>query len=122
LIQAAIPDILKTEQQFHDENMSQLEKNATTSVKLLSGIPGIKVVAPQGAMYLMLELDLGEFKDIKDDVDFVEKLAEAEAVLCLPGQCFRCEKPFVRIVFSSPLEILEDAYGRIRSFCEKSHK
>jgi tyrosine aminotransferase len=55
-------------------------------------------------------------------LEFVEKLAEEEAVLCLPGQCFRCEGAFVRIVFSSPIEILKDAYTRIRNFCERHHK
>jgi tyrosine aminotransferase len=54
LIQSSIPDILKTEQCFHDENMAQLEKNAYAAIERLKGIRGIEVIAPQGAMYLMV--------------------------------------------------------------------
>lgn len=55
LIQAAIPDILEnTPDSFHEETMSQLESNAQISIKALSGIPGITLVQPQGAMYLMV--------------------------------------------------------------------
>jgi tyrosine aminotransferase len=121
LVQAAVPAILNSDPKFHQENMAQLERNATRSVELLKGIPGIRCVAPQGAMYLMLEINISEFKGISNDLDFVEKLAEEEAVLCLPGQCFRCPTPFVRIVFSSPIEVLEKAYIRIREFCARHH-
>jgi tyrosine aminotransferase len=121
LVQAAVPAILNSDPKFHKENMAQLERNAKRSVELLQGIPGIQCVAPQGAMYLMLEINIAEFKGISSDLDFVEKLAEEEAVLCLPGQCFRCPTPFVRIVFSSPIEVLEQAYIRIREFCARHH-
>jgi tyrosine aminotransferase len=101
--------------------MGQLEKNAKECVKLLESIPGVRVVEPQGAMYVMLEILLHEFKDIKDDVDFAEQLTKEQSVLCLPGKCFRCEGAFVRIVFSPPLEVLQDAFARMREFCEKHH-
>ncbi|KAJ3280887.1 hypothetical protein HK104_000344 [Borealophlyctis nickersoniae] len=96
LIQAALPDILKTPQSFHDETMRQLERNAKLSGDALTGVPGIKPVVPQGAMYLMVEIKIEEFKDIKDDVDFVEKLVQEESVLCLPGKVrctFHCVVP-----------------------------
>ncbi|KAJ3302142.1 hypothetical protein HDV03_005378 [Kappamyces sp. JEL0829] len=121
LVQAAIPQILATPAAFHQNTMRILEDNALLSIKLLSGIPGITVVAPQGAMYLMLQINIEEFKGIADDLDFVEKLAQEEAVLCLPGKCFRCPSPYVRIVFSSPIEKLDEAYQRIRSFCARHH-
>ncbi|KAI8925783.1 pyridoxal phosphate-dependent transferase [Entophlyctis helioformis] len=115
LIQGAIPEILAAPQSFYDETMAQLETNAELSRKLLTGIPGINTIFPQGAMYLMLELKLAEFVGIKDDLDFVEKLVTEESVLCLPGQCFRCPGPFVRIVFTPPADQLNIAYERIRS-------
>jgi tyrosine aminotransferase len=121
LVQAAIPTILNSDPKFHAENMDQLEKNANRSIELLLNIPGIRCVAPQGAMYLMLEINISKFKDIKNDLEFVEKLVSEEAVICLPGKCFRCPTPFVRIVFSSPIEVLEKAYLRIREFCARHH-
>ena len=54
LIQAAIPEILATPQEFHTATVNQLEKNAELSRKLLTGIPGVVPVFPQGAMYLMV--------------------------------------------------------------------
>ena len=122
LIQAAIPKILATEQSFHDETMLQLENNSKLVVSLIQEIPGLKVVEPQGAMYVMVEILLDEFVDIRDDVDFVEKLVQEQSLLCLPGQCFKCEGAFVRLVFSSPIEILEKGVARMREFCEKHHK
>ncbi|KAI8907200.1 pyridoxal phosphate-dependent transferase [Gorgonomyces haynaldii] len=118
LIQSAIPEMLQVDPSFHEQNMKQLETNARTSRELLQGVPGIKPVFPQGAMYLMLEIQLEHFP-FKDDLEFVEVLAKEESVLCLPGQCFRCPKPFVRIVFSPPKDKLEIAFGRIRTFCER---
>lgn len=118
LIQAAIPDILAAPEAFHTSTLQQLERNAMLSRDLLSGIPGIVPVAPQGAMYLMLEIQMEHFT-FTDDLQFVERLAEEESVLCLPGQCFRCPKPFIRIVFSPPEDKLREAYSRIRQFCER---
>nr|KAJ3422811.1 hypothetical protein HK105_006249 [Polyrhizophydium stewartii] len=122
LIQAAIPEILASPQSFYDETMHQLEANARVSSELLKGIPGIQPIFPQGAMYLMVEIKLDEFDGIKDDLDFVEKLVQEESVLCLPGKCFRCPRPFVRIVFTPPKDQLEVAYGRIREFCVRHHR
>ncbi|KAJ3021762.1 hypothetical protein HKX48_007837 [Thoreauomyces humboldtii] len=121
LIQAALPEILQAPQSFYDGTMKQLESNANISRKLLTGIPGLVPVFPQGAMYLMIEIETSQFKDIKDDVEFVEKLAEEESVLCLPGQCFRTPGSFIRIVFTPPVEKLDVAYTRIREFAARHH-
>ncbi|KAJ3019051.1 hypothetical protein HKX48_002403 [Thoreauomyces humboldtii] len=121
LIQAALLEILQAPQSFSDGTMEQLESNANISRKLLTGIPGLVPVFPQGAMYLMIEIETSQFKDIKDDVEFVEKLAEEESVLCLPGQCFRTPGSFIRIVFTPPVEKLDVAYTRIREFAARHH-
>jgi tyrosine aminotransferase len=54
LIQAAIPEILAAPKSFHVDTMTQLEMNANLSRELLTGIPGLTPVFPQGAMYLMV--------------------------------------------------------------------
>ncbi|KAI8996718.1 pyridoxal phosphate-dependent transferase [Gaertneriomyces semiglobifer] len=121
LIQAAIPSILASPKSHFEKTMAQLERNAHVSAELLTGIPGIRPVVPQGAMYLMLEINPAEFKDIVDDIEFAQKLVDEESVLCLPGKCFRCPRPFVRIVFTPPVDKLEIAYARIRDFCARHH-
>jgi tyrosine aminotransferase len=117
LIQAAIPKILATNKTFHDATMQQLENNTRVIVTLVDAIPGLRAIEPQGAMYVMVEILLEEFKDIRNDVDFVEKLVQEQSLLCLPGQCFKCEGAFVRLVTSSPVEILEHGIARLREFC-----
>jgi aspartate/methionine/tyrosine aminotransferase len=83
--------------------------NTKVSVEGISKIPGLTAVIPQGAMYMMVGsgllgfgrctnllthnyffdkvgVNVSEFKDISDDVDFTQKLVAEENVLCLPGQ------------------------------------
>lgn len=102
--------------------MKQLENNSKLIIDLIKDIPGLKVVEPQGAMYVMVELELSEFKNIKNDVDFVEKLMQQQSILCLPGQCFKCEGSFVRLVISSPANILQEGIARIKDFCIENKK
>jgi len=117
VIQAAVPSILrKTPQEFHEETNKKLEDRANYSLKLLSQIPGLFPLSPQGTLYMMVRIDIAAFKDIADDVDFMRKLFVEESVLVLPGQCFRSPN-FFRIVYCAPLEKLGEAFKRVASFC-----
>jgi tyrosine aminotransferase len=116
LIQAAIPELLSLPESFYSETLEQLQENAMLASEILSNTPGIKIVFPQGAMYLMLQLDL-EKLGFKSELDFVESLVSAESVLVLPGSCFRCDGPWVRIVFTVHKSDLKIACERIVEFC-----
>ncbi|KAG0292216.1 hypothetical protein BGZ97_005658 [Linnemannia gamsii] len=121
LIQAALPDILhKTDPAFYDETRVQLEASAKLSTDILSKVPGLKVIVPQGAMYVMISIDIAQFKDIPNDIVFTEKLLGEESVMCLPGSVFQCPN-FIRIVFTSPSEVLQEAYTRMAEFCARHH-
>ncbi|KAF9359950.1 hypothetical protein BGX26_010995 [Mortierella sp. AD094] len=121
LIQASLKDILhNTDPAFHSDTCTQLEANAKLSTDILSKIPGLKVIVPQGAMYVMIAINVQEFKDITNDIIFTEKLLGEESVMCLPGSVFQCPN-FIRIVFTSPPEILEEAYNRMAEFCARHH-
>lgn len=122
LIQSVIPKLLhETPQEFYDETLNQLENNASISKEYLSRIPGLQVVTPQGAMYIMVGMKPNAFKDIKNDLEFTEKLVAEESVLCLPGQCFKYPN-FFRIVFTAPEAKLKEAYSRIEAFCKRHAK
>lgn len=97
--------------------MKELEENARFTVQALSTAKGLRVIEPQGAMYVMAEIDV-EMLGLKDDMEFTEKLMEEESVFVLPGQCFQAAN-FVRIVFAAPQAVLSDAFFRIRSFCSR---
>ncbi|CAK4077192.1 unnamed protein product [Aphanomyces euteiches] len=129
LIQSAIPDILTPEAgsaeeqslaKFKTEYYSTLEANAQFTLDTLRQIPGLRVVVPQGAMYVMCGIDTARL-DIKDDLDFTQKLLGEEAVLVLPGQCFQIPN-FFRVVFSAPQDKLAEAYDRIKNFCARHTK
>mmetsp|Transcript_18199 Transcript_18199/g.33642 ORF Transcript_18199/g.33642 Transcript_18199/m.33642 type:complete len:424 (-) Transcript_18199:64-1335(-) len=130
LVQAALPRILAPEPgsedatalaKFQAESLSQLESNAKLVADRLCKIRGLKVVVPQGAMYVMIGIDTelasGEYKGI-NDVKFVQGLLDDELVFLLPGSCFGIEN-YMRIVFCAPAAVLEDSCNRIERFCAK---
>ncbi|KAI7849307.1 tyrosine aminotransferase [Circinella umbellata] len=122
VVQGALDDILhNTPQSFYDETIKQLEHNTNLSLEAVSKIDGLKPVTPQGAMYMMVGIDLDKFKDIESDVDFSSKLVAEENVLCLPGECFDYPN-FIRIVITPPAGALTEAYERIAQFCARHRK
>ncbi|CEI96097.1 Putative Tyrosine aminotransferase [Rhizopus microsporus] len=90
-------------------------------MKIIGRIDGLKPVTPQGAMYMMVGIEIEKFKDIESDVDFSAKLLAEENVVCLPGECFKYPN-FVRFVITPTIDKLEEAYKRIEAFCDKHRK
>lgn len=108
IVQAALPAILAPEpgsadaealELFHTETVAQLEENARFTVERMTGVPGLRVVEPQGAMYVMIGIDTDALEGIEDDVAFTQQLLTEESVFMLPGAAFRMPM-FARIVFS----------------------
>jgi tyrosine aminotransferase len=103
--------------EFSRATVAQLAGNAAFSAERLGAVPGLSVVVPQGAMYLMVGLDAARF-GVRDDVEFSQLLLARTNVFVLPGECFRCAG-FVRIVFCAPRALLAEAYDRIEGFCRE---
>ncbi|CAO3627945.1 unnamed protein product [Cunninghamella blakesleeana] len=122
IIQAALQDILhQTPQKFYDDTIEQLELNTKLSMEAVSNIDGLNPIQPQGAMYMMVGIDIEKFKDIADDVEFSQKLVAEENVLCLPGECFKYPN-YIRIVITPTVDRLEEAYKRMGEFCARHLK
>jgi len=122
VIQAAIPSMLEgTPETYYSDMMKILEANAMLLVKHLTPLPGLKVVVPQGAMYFMVQVETDQFKDIKDDEDFAQKLLTEELVFVLPGSCFQAPN-FFRVVTCAPQKMLSEACERIADFCSRHRK
>jgi len=122
IVQSVIEEALfHTPKSYYDELNSTLQKNAECLVKSLSKIPGLKVVSPGGAMYMMVGLEIDKFADIQDDVEFAEKLLREQMVVVLPAKIFKMPN-FFRLVICPPIGKLEEAASRIEEFCKMHRK
>jgi tyrosine aminotransferase len=117
LIQGAIPKILEeTPASFYQETLKTIEFNARLAFDRLKRVPGLKPVMPEGAMYMMVGMDLKSFPAFQNDLQVVEALVTEQSVFCLPGKCFNIPN-FFRIVLTVPKEMLVEACDRIEEFC-----
>ena len=131
LIQSCLPAILtpkagsaawEERREWWDGTLSQIENNARFTCDFLSKVPGLSVVTPQGAMYVMVGIDIDAFDDtVTNDTEFTQKLLDEEAVFVIPGKCFGIPN-FVRVVLSGPEDKLKDAYSRMANFCKRHAK
>eukprot|EP01108_Squamamoeba_japonica_P003791 TRINITY_DN3037_c0_g1_i1.p2 TRINITY_DN3037_c0_g1~~TRINITY_DN3037_c0_g1_i1.p2 ORF type:complete len:415 (-),score=224.52 TRINITY_DN3037_c0_g1_i1:30-1274(-) len=121
LTQAALPRLLAdTPADFHKRTLSTLERNATVMFDALAAVPALRPIAPQGAMYMMVGVDVDQL-DIADDKLFCELLFSEESVFVLPGQCFQ-QPNYFRVVLCPPEPQLIEAAGRIAEFCTRHTK
>lgn len=90
--------------------------------KLLTGIPGVACVKPNGAMYLFPRLDPNIYP-IDDDQQFILDLLLEEKVLLVQGTGFNWPHPdHFRLVFLPSADDLTEAIGRIARFLEQYRK
>lgn len=121
LVQGALPAILaNTPKEFFADTVSQIQTNAKMCYNFLRDVPGLSPVMPQGAMYMMVGVDMSGFHKFSNDLELVEKLINEESVFCLPGKCFDYPN-YVRLVLTVPLEQLREACNRISAFCKRHY-
>ena len=127
LTQACIPQVLtpapdsddaKSLALYSKEYVSLLGNNSKATVDLSKSIDGLEVIEAQGAMYAMVRVEIEKLDGVEDDADFARQLLQEENLIVLPGSCFGI-KNFVRILTCPTYAVIEDAMGRIQSFCDK---
>jgi len=119
VVQAAIPSILfETPSSYYTELNGKLKHQGQLMYDQFAGIEGLKPIKARGAMYLMVKIEMDQFKGIKDDIDFANKLLTEQAVLCLPGTIFNMPNYF-RAVICPPSHIIREIGKRMKSFCQK---
>ncbi|XP_023346899.1 tyrosine aminotransferase [Eurytemora carolleeae] len=119
LIQGALPTILQnTPKSFFEETIHIIKSNADLAYKKLKEVPGLMPVMPQGAMYMMVKVDMSRFPMFRSDLDFVERLVSEQSVFCLPGKCFNYPNYF-RIVLTVPQVLLSEACDRMLEYCSQ---
>jgi len=121
LVQAALPAILReTTADFYTHTIHYVQKNAQLFKEEISKIPGLTPVVPQGAMYMMVAVDLHKFPDFPSDMKFTEALVTQQSVFCIPGTCF--EYPgYFRVVLTVPTDKVREACHRLAEFCHQHY-
>ncbi|XP_030750363.1 tyrosine aminotransferase-like [Sitophilus oryzae] len=121
LVQGAIPEILQnTPQSFYDDAAAKLEKQAKVVYDRLSHVKGLTPYMPEAALYLVVKFDLEKFPDLQNGLEITKQLLNEESVFCLPGECFEMTG-FIRIVITSPCDVLAEACDRIAKFAERHY-
>jgi len=87
--------------------------------EMLTAIPGVSCVKPQGALYMFPRLDPVMYP-IADDRQFILELLEEERVLVVQGSGFNWFAPdHIRLVFLPNVDDLTEAIQRIARFLEQ---
>lgn len=87
--------------------------------EMLTSIPGVSCVKPQGALYMFPRLDPAMYP-IEDDRQFILELLEEERVLVVQGTGFNWFAPdHIRLVFLPNVDDLTEAIQRIARFLEQ---
>lgn len=114
LIQGALPKILlETPEDYFKRSRDFIKTNADIVINVLQNVPGMTVVKPKGAMYIMIKV-------FGSDDTFCQKLLQEESVFCLPGQAFSAPG-YIRIVLTLNEKVMEEAAHRIREFCIRNY-
>lgn len=134
LAQGVIPAVLKPSNHDNEKKIKEwkqnlcltLEKHSNICFELVGKCHGLSYIQPNGAMYLMVKLDVDKFDDmIHNDVDFTKLLLEEENVFTLPGAPFfgntlhDKSNYYFRIMLCAPPRLLQDAFLRIQEFCSR---
>ena len=84
--------------------------------EMLTAIPGVDCYKPAGALYLFPRLD-PEVHKISDDQKMCIDLLEQQHLLLTHGTGFNLPSTdHLRVVFLAPVDVLEDAIGRLGTF------
>lgn len=97
------------------------QKHAKLAFDILKDAVGLKPIMPDGAMYMMIGIDIGNFPEYENELEFVQALVKEQSVFCLPGQCFDYPN-YMRIVLTVPEDLIWESCIRITDFCNKHFK
>ena len=122
IVQFALPKILKEVPDEYFEGLKEkLAASSQTAFTRLSEIRGITPIRSSAAMYMMVKIDVQEFADIEDDVDFCKKLLTEQNCLTFPSQCF-FERGFFRMILCTKPETITEFGDRLQTFCNEHYK
>ena len=122
ITQYAAIEALNGPQDKVKEMIVEFEKRRNYMVDTLEGIEKLSIIKPQGAFYIMINLDecLGKTINgevINNSMDFSAKLLEYEKVAVIPGKAFGLDN-YVRVSYATSMEAIKEGLNRIKKFVE----
>ncbi|MDU2290204.1 MAG: pyridoxal phosphate-dependent aminotransferase [Clostridium celatum] len=105
------------------EMIVEFEKRRNYMVKTLEEMNNLSIIKPEGAFYIMINIDkcLGKEingQKINDSMEFSAKLLEHEKVAVIPGKAFGLDN-YVRVSYATSMELIEKGLERINDFVNK---
>jgi tyrosine aminotransferase len=121
LMQGALPAILnRTPEEFFQRTRDILSENVDIVMRELANVAGISPVRAQGAMYMMIGVDIRSFPEFDGEEAFIKALISEESLYCLPGSAFNSPGA-IRFVMTHSSETMLDACLRLKAFCRRHH-
>jgi aspartate aminotransferase len=101
----------------HARRMRAFDERRRYLIEQLNQIPGIKLAAPQGAFYALIDIrELCRKKGL-DDVACCEQLLQRHLLAIVPGSAFAIPG-FARLSYAAAMGQLQQAVARLRAFAE----
>lgn len=123
ITQYAAIEALNGPQDKVKEMIAEFEKRRNYMANTLEEMNNLSIIKPQGAFYIMINIDkcLGKEingEKINDSMDFSAKLLEDEKVAVIPGKAFGLDN-YVRVSYATSMELIEKGLERINKFVNK---
>lgn len=120
LAQYAAIEALNGPQDTVNEMIKEFEERRNFMVSLLDKIEGISYIKPEGAFYVMVNIEnfLGKEKNeeiIKNSLDFAKILLEDKMVAVIPGSAFKLDN-YIRLSYATSRKNIEEGILRISDF------
>jgi aspartate aminotransferase len=97
--------------------MSAFEERRRYLVTEINKIPGMRLTAPRGAFYALVDVrEIGRKKGL-DDVQICERLLDDHLLAAVPGSAFAIPG-FLRLSYAAAMDLLQKAVARLRAFAE----
>lgn len=123
ITQYAAVEALNGPQDKVKEMIAEFERRRNYMAKNLEEMNNLSIIKPQGAFYIMINIDKCLGKEINgerinDSMDFSAKLLEHEKVAVIPGKAFGLDN-YVRVSYATSMESIEKGLERINKFVNK---
>ena len=123
ITQYAALEALTGPQQEIKNMISEFERRRNYMYKELEGIEDINIIKPQGAFYVMVNIENTIGKKVRDEVinssmDFARLLLENENVAVIPGKAFGLDN-YIRLSYATSIEAIEKGIERLKKLISK---